>query len=246
MGGLVLSILVWQEGGEFVLLLMAVGAVALGSLVRWLAAASGPAGRPSSIPDALRDPDVQAGHLPADAAADRARRRHDRAADLPADGPRVQRDGGGPLAGSPVAEHVRGRDPRRSEGGRAVARAGSSASASSCWRSGWRVLLPIVPRADSGLGAGRPAGRRRLRARPARLAAEQLHAGADLRGAGQRGRRHQLRRRFVRPLLRSRVRRRHHAGHAVGRLHGHGRGQLGPAARRPGTGRRDARATTRR
>ena len=36
MGGLVLSILVWQEGGEFVLLLMVVGAVALGSLVRWL------------------------------------------------------------------------------------------------------------------------------------------------------------------------------------------------------------------
>jgi EmrB/QacA subfamily drug resistance transporter len=36
MGGLVLSILVWQEGGEFVLLLMAVGAVALGSLVWWL------------------------------------------------------------------------------------------------------------------------------------------------------------------------------------------------------------------
>jgi EmrB/QacA subfamily drug resistance transporter len=36
MGGLVLSILVWQEGGEFVLLLMAVGAVALGSLARWL------------------------------------------------------------------------------------------------------------------------------------------------------------------------------------------------------------------
>src|SRR6478736_2495210 len=32
MGGVVLGILVWQEGGEFVLLLMAVGAVALGSL----------------------------------------------------------------------------------------------------------------------------------------------------------------------------------------------------------------------
>jgi hypothetical protein len=32
----VLGILVWQEGGEFVLLLMAVGAVALGSLAWWL------------------------------------------------------------------------------------------------------------------------------------------------------------------------------------------------------------------
>ena len=36
MGGVVLGILVWQEGGEFVVLLMAVGAVALVSLARWL------------------------------------------------------------------------------------------------------------------------------------------------------------------------------------------------------------------
>ena len=36
MGGVVLGILVWQEGGEFVLLIMAVGAVALASLARWL------------------------------------------------------------------------------------------------------------------------------------------------------------------------------------------------------------------
>ena len=48
MGGLVLSILVWQEGGEFVLLLMAVGAVALGSLVWWLARRSR-AGRPTLV-----------------------------------------------------------------------------------------------------------------------------------------------------------------------------------------------------
>jgi EmrB/QacA subfamily drug resistance transporter len=36
MGGVVLGILVWQEGGEFVALLIAVGAVALGSLAWWL------------------------------------------------------------------------------------------------------------------------------------------------------------------------------------------------------------------
>jgi EmrB/QacA subfamily drug resistance transporter len=36
MGGVVLGILVWQEGGEFVVLLLAVGAVALGSLAAWL------------------------------------------------------------------------------------------------------------------------------------------------------------------------------------------------------------------
>jgi EmrB/QacA subfamily drug resistance transporter len=52
MGGLVLSILVWQEGGEFVLLLMAVGAVALGSLVWWLARRKR-AGRPTLVDPAL-------------------------------------------------------------------------------------------------------------------------------------------------------------------------------------------------
>src|SRR4051794_13057337 len=36
MGGLVLGILVWQEGGDYVLLLMAVGGVAMGSLGWWL------------------------------------------------------------------------------------------------------------------------------------------------------------------------------------------------------------------
>ena len=36
MGGLVLGILVWQEGGDFVLLIMAIGAVALALLAWWL------------------------------------------------------------------------------------------------------------------------------------------------------------------------------------------------------------------
>jgi MFS family permease len=36
MGGIVLSILVWQEGGESVLALLIVGAVAMGTLVYWL------------------------------------------------------------------------------------------------------------------------------------------------------------------------------------------------------------------
>jgi MFS family permease len=36
MGGLVVGILVWQEGGEYVGLLIAIGLVALGSLARWL------------------------------------------------------------------------------------------------------------------------------------------------------------------------------------------------------------------
>ena len=52
MGGLVLGILVWQEGGESVAALLAVGAVALGSLVYWLVRRKR-RGRP-----ALLDPDL--------------------------------------------------------------------------------------------------------------------------------------------------------------------------------------------
>jgi MFS family permease len=36
MGGVVLGILVWQEGGDYVVLLIAIGALALGALARWL------------------------------------------------------------------------------------------------------------------------------------------------------------------------------------------------------------------
>ena len=36
MGGIVLGILAWQEGGESVLLLLVVGAVGLGSFAWWL------------------------------------------------------------------------------------------------------------------------------------------------------------------------------------------------------------------
>jgi EmrB/QacA subfamily drug resistance transporter len=52
MGGVVIGILVWQEGGEYVGLLIAVGVVALGSLARWLVRRKR-AGKPT-----LLDPDL--------------------------------------------------------------------------------------------------------------------------------------------------------------------------------------------
>jgi EmrB/QacA subfamily drug resistance transporter len=52
MGGLVIGILVWQEGGEFVGLLLAVGLIAVGSLARWLVRRKR-AGKPT-----LLDPDL--------------------------------------------------------------------------------------------------------------------------------------------------------------------------------------------
>jgi len=54
MGGIVLGILVWQEGGESVAAILAVGAVALGSLVCWLRRRKA-LGQPSLIdPDLFR------------------------------------------------------------------------------------------------------------------------------------------------------------------------------------------------
>ena len=44
MGGIVLGILVWQEGGESVAALMVVGALALGAFVVWLVRAASAAG----------------------------------------------------------------------------------------------------------------------------------------------------------------------------------------------------------
>jgi EmrB/QacA subfamily drug resistance transporter len=61
MGGLVLGILVWQEGGEMVGLLMAVGAVALGSFAWWLVRRKR-AGKVTLIdPDLFRHPNFTAG-----------------------------------------------------------------------------------------------------------------------------------------------------------------------------------------
>src|SRR3954449_10595259 len=52
MGGVIVGILVWQEGGEYVALLIAIGLVGLGSLARWLVR------RKRAGKAALLDPDL--------------------------------------------------------------------------------------------------------------------------------------------------------------------------------------------
>ena len=107
------------------------------------------------------------------------------------------------------------------------------------------ILIPIVPHADTGwdlfgplLVAGAGLG-------PPRLPAEQLHAGPDRGGARQRGGRRELGRRLVRALVRPGLRRRDHARVAVAHLHEQGQlergalaGRAGPRRRRPRRERR--------
>ena len=74
MGGVVLGILVWQEGGEYVGLLIAVGVVALGSLAWWLVKRKRE-GKPALLDAGLFESKYfRLGIYPADAPADRARR----------------------------------------------------------------------------------------------------------------------------------------------------------------------------
>ena len=143
-------------------LLIAVGLVALGSLAWWLVRRKRE-GKPALLDVGLfASKYFRLGITVADAAADRARRADDRAADLPADGARVQRDGGGAVDRAALAEHVR-RRAARGQAGR-----------------------PAQPEQDHPRGLPAARGRRR-RPDPDR-AARRLRL-ADGRAAPDRGRR---------------------------------------------------------
>ena len=240
MGGVVIGILVWQEGGEFVGVLIAVGLVALGSLARWLVRRKRD-GKPTLLdPDLFKLDLFRLGHLVADAAEHRARRGDDRPADLPADGPGVQRPADRPDARAAVADDVRDGARRRQAGGQATAREHHPPRIGTADRR-HAAADPDRPACGLRLGARHPADDRRGRTGPAGVPAQQLHPLADLRRARQRGRRRQLRRRVVRAVVRARVRRSHHARDALDRVHPDGSGQHGAAGRRPGAGRAGAR-----
>jgi len=61
MGGVVLGILVWQEGGEYVVLLMVIGVVALAALARWLLRRTREQRVTLLDPDLFRHPNFTAG-----------------------------------------------------------------------------------------------------------------------------------------------------------------------------------------
>ena len=113
MGGLVLGILVWQEGGEAVGLLLVIGAVSLAAFAYWLVRRKRDGQADADRSRSLQIHAVQVRDLRAVAPEHRPRWRDDHHPDLPADGPRVQRPAGGPVPRAAFAEHVRDGHHRR-------------------------------------------------------------------------------------------------------------------------------------
>jgi MFS family permease len=230
MGGIVLGILVWQEGGESVAAILAIGALALIGLVVWLRRRKRQ-GRPTLIdPHLFRSKIFRLGITQQML---------------------QQIVLGGLMIALPIyLQMVLEYDAMRA--GLSLAPlslsmfaiailAGKRAGrrrASSIVRVGFLlvtvgtgVLIPIVPRADSGWSRG-PVGNCGLGARLVGVTAQQLHAGPDLRGRSQRGRRSQFCSRVVRAVVRAGIRRRHHARDALPHLHQHGgREQRAPRRR---------------
>ena len=244
MGGIVLGILVWEDGGEAVGLLMGGGAIALATLAWWLVRRKR-AGKP-----ALIDPTLFSS-------------KHFR---LGITSQMMQQIAlGGTMIALPIFLQMV-LEYNAMQAGLSLAPLSLSMFAVALIAGKKAVQFPLGQRhprrlrAAPGRAAGpapdRATGRlglvsrdsardRRLRARAARVATEQLHALADLRGTGERGGRRQLRRRLVRTVVRTGVRRCDHARLAVDDLHGHGRGQRRVAGSRTATGRRRARGRRR-
>ena len=237
MGGVVLGILVWQEGGEYVGLLMAIGAVALAALAFWLVR------RKRAGKVILLDPDLfKIKNFRVGAVAMVLQ----------------QITLGGAMIALPLYLQVTleydamqaglslaplsltmfavalavgkfAKDLRAGEHhpGRVRARARRHGGGH-----------PGDPSRRVRVGPAHPAADRRRRARPAGLAAQQLHPRPDRGGAGQRGGRGQLGRPVLRAVVRAGPRRWHPARHPVVQLHQHDRGQRRHPAGRPAADRR--------
>ena len=133
MGGVVLGILVWQEGGVYVGLLMVIGVVALALFAVWLTRRKR-AGKVILLdPDLFSIKNFRVGVARHGPAADHPRRRDDRLAAVPPGDARVRRHEGRAVAGAAVADDVRRRAWRWERSARTSVRRESSRS-----DSGWR------------------------------------------------------------------------------------------------------------
>jgi hypothetical protein len=210
MGGVVTGILVWQEGGGYVGIIIGIGVMALGAFVWWLRRRKA-RGKPTLLdPDLFKSKMFRTG----------------------ASGQLLQQVAlGGTMIVLPIYLQMVFEYNALQAGlsiaplslsmfgvailaGRGLKRRPASII---LWGfvlvvAGLAILVPIVPIADSGWWLTIPliiSG----------CAAQQLHAVADLRRTGQRGSGRELGGRLVRPLVRAGVRRRDHARDA--RLHVH-------------------------
>ena len=238
MGGVVLGILVWQEGGESVGALIAVG---LSGSSRWRTGCvrRKRQGKPTLLdPDLFRFPHFRIGITQQML---------------------QQITLGGAMIVLPIFLQMT-LEYNAMEAGLSLAplslsmfavamlagRRSGKRRASSVVRAGFALttvgmvlIIPLVPRADFGwwligplLLAGSGSG-------PAGVPAQQLHAGPHRGGAGQRGRRGELGRGVVRAVLRPGGGGRAHAGGPLAELHRHDRGEHGDPARPAGADRPD-------
>ena len=244
MGGVVLGILVWQEGGDYVVLLIAIGALALWALARWLVR------RHHEGKVTLLDPDLFA--LPHFKLGFTAQMLQNVTL-------------GGAMIALPIFLQIKleydaletglSLAPlsltmfavailagRRSGRRRAsvIIRAGFALST-----LGLALIIPIVPDADSGWYLLHPAGDRGSGARTAGVADQQLHARADRRRPDQRSGRRELGVGVVRPVVRPGRGRRDPARDPLAGVHEHderesGDPLLATAADRADTGGRRA------
>ena len=222
MGGIVLGILVWQEGGEAVGALLAVGAVAMAGFGYWLVR------RKRQRKATLIDPDLFKSKVFRFGITEQMLQ---------------QIALGGTMIALPIYLQMV-LEYNAMQAGLSLAplsltmfgvallagkKAGNRRPAGIIrWgfvllTAGLVVLIPVVPRADSGWYLLIPLVIAGLGVGLAGVATEQLHPGPDLGGTGQRGRRGELRRRLVRPVLRVGLRRGDHAGLVVLRIHQHRR-----------------------
>ena len=184
MGGIVLGILVWQEGGEAVGALLAVGAVAMAGFGYWLVR------RKRQRKATLIDPDLFRSKVFRFGISEQMLQQIALGGTMIALPIYLQMVleynamQAGLSPGPAVADHVRRSRcwPGRRPG--SGARPASSGGASCCSTVGLVVLIPIVPRADSGWYLLLPLVVAGCRAGVAGVAAEQLHAGARSRRNG--------------------------------------------------------------
>ena len=227
---LVLGVLVWQEGGEWVGVLLTVGAVCAVTLVWWLRRRKSEGKAPLFDPDLFKSKLFSFGIRQSVLQNIALGGLLIALAHLPPARPRIQRPGGGALARPALADDVLRRRARGQEGGTPAPREPHPGGLRDP-RPGRSRLDPAGPERGYEPSPRDPAHVLRSGHGPPGLAAQQLHAGPAVGGAGRRGRGRQFVDLVVRPVRRARVRRRDPLGGPLDHLHQQDRRERHPAAR---------------